>query len=109
MDGCNTYFQGLAADGWKAAAWNLRKASVDPASPLFDVKAWLALHDETGLEGPEATAHLWAPEQSRIMRDTMQVYVPDVKVGCSFVISRCWSKDAEPTYNAKGEVVPWDI
>ena len=43
------------------------------------------------------------------MKEAMQRYCPDVKVGCSYVISRCWSKDAEPTYNDKGEVIPWDI
>lgn len=108
MDGCNTYFQGLAADGWKAAAWNLRRASVDPASPLYEVYSWLALHDESGLEGPESSAAMWSAEQERIMRESMQSYCPDVKVSCTAVISRCWSKDATAVY-ADGGLIPWDV
>ena len=109
MDGCNTYFQGLASDGWKAGAWALRKASVDRSSPLYGVKAWLALHDESGTEGPVDTCHIWAPEQARLMREAMQKYCPDVKVGCSTVVSACWSKSAKTVYNDKGIVIPWNI
>lgn len=104
----NTYFQGLAADGAKAAMWALFKACyTDPSSPLFGCRVWNFIHDEFLLLGPEGTSHLWAPEASRIMVEQMRVYTPSVRQAAPPALMRAWHKDAEPIYNADGELLVW--
>jgi DNA polymerase-1 len=106
--GANTYFQGLAADGAKFAAWLLFKAMyVDTESVLYGVRSWAFVHDEFLFEGPEETAHLWAPEASRIMVEAMRKYTPDVKIEAEPALMRRWYKDAEAVY-IEGRLVPWE-
>ena len=107
--GANTWFQGLAVDGAKAAMWELYKACyLDETSPLFGVRMWAFIHDEFLFEGPEETAHLWAPEAARIMQEAMNRYIPDVHSGCEPALMRRWSKKAKTVYNEDGDLVPWE-
>ena len=106
--GANTYFQGLAADGAKAALWALYMAMYDEASPMYGVRMWAFIHDEVLFEGPEETAHVWAPEAARIMREEMQRYVPDVKIGAEAALMRRWLKNADPVYDDTGKLIPWE-
>jgi DNA polymerase I-like protein with 3'-5' exonuclease and polymerase domains len=85
--GANTYFQGLAADGAKAALWALYKACYLGVLPdymegekchLRGVRMWAFIHDEVLFEGDQDTAHLWAPQASRIMVEEMRKYTPDI-------------------------------
>jgi hypothetical protein len=106
--GANTYFQGLAADGAKAAMWQLYKACyLDTGSPLHGVRMWAFIHDEFMFEGPEETAHLWAPEASRIMVEAMGKYTPDVKQAAEPCLMDTWSKKAETLYDATGKLLVW--
>lgn len=105
--GCNTLFQGLAADGAKYAGWLLWKAMLDPSSVLYGCRMVLFIHDEFVIEGPEETAHLWAEETSRIMVEAMKVYVPDVEIKAPPALMRRWYKDADPVY-VDGKLVPWE-
>jgi DNA polymerase I-like protein with 3'-5' exonuclease and polymerase domains len=106
--GANTWFQGLAADGAKAAMWALYKACyIDTTSPLYGVRMWAFIHDEFLFEGPEETAHLWAPEASRLMVEAMRKYCPDVAIGAEPALMYRWLKDAEPVYNQEGKLIPW--
>jgi hypothetical protein len=108
--GANTWFQGLAADGAKAAMWALYKACyVDTDSPLYGVRMWAFIHDEFLFEGDEDTAHLWAPAAARIMVAEMKKYTPDVKVGAEPALMRRWLKGAEPVYTPDGKLTLWSL
>ena len=107
--GANTLFQGLAADGAKAAMWYLTKAMYsDPESPLFGVRCWAFIHDEFLFEGPEETSHLWAPAASDIMVNEMQKYTPSIPIKAEPALMRRWHKDAEACYDGGGRLVVWE-
>tara|TARA_R110002020_G_scaffold21537_6_gene73086 strand:+ start:427 stop:2559 length:2133 start_codon:yes stop_codon:yes gene_type:complete len=107
--GCNTYFQGLAADGAKAAMWALHKACyLDRTSPLYGVRMWAFIHDEFMFEGPEGTVDTWATEATRIMVEAMSKYVPEVRVGAEPAAMRRWSKHAVPAYDSDGRLIPYE-
>ena len=115
--GANTYFQGLAADGAKAAMWALYKACYLGILPdymegetchLTGVRMWAFVHDEFLFEGDETTGHLWAPQASRIMVEEMKKFTPDVAQGAPPALMNRWEKDAEPNYNEDGDLVPWE-
>ena len=106
--GANTWFQGLAADGAKAAMWELYKACyIDHTSPLYGVRMWAFIHDEFLFEGPEETAHIWAPVASDLMVKAMKKYCPDVAIGAEPALMYRWLKDAEPVYDNTGKLIPW--
>lgn len=105
--GCNTMFQGLAADGAKAAGWMLYKEMTDPESPLFGVGVWAFVHDEYLFEGPEETAHIWAPYAAKVMVEGMKRYVPDVLIEAEPALMRRWSKKAKTVYE-NGRLVVWE-
>lgn len=104
----NTLFQGLAADGAKAAVVALTKEMyLDSKSPLFGSRLMVFAHDETILEIPEEKAHEAAHRQAEIMVSAMRHYVPDVKVKAEPALMRAWSKKAEAVYK-DGRLVPWE-
>ena len=105
--GCNTLFQGLAADGAKAAMWDLTKQMyIDRRSPLYGVRCWAFIHDEFLFEGPEETAHIWAPHASTIMVDAMRRFTPDINIEAEPALMTRWFKSAESKY-VDGKLVPW--
>ena len=104
----NTMFQGLAADGAKAAVVELtRRMYAEPGSALYGSRLVLFAHDETILEMDEATAHEAAHEQATVMVECMKRFVPDVAVKAEPALMRRWSKSAEAKY-VDGRLVPWD-
>lgn len=104
----NTFFQGLAADGAKAAMWRLFVACyLDTDSPLFGVRMWNFIHDEFLFIGPTDTAHLWATEASRIMVEAMRAYTPDVAQSAPPALMQRWYKSADPVYNEHNVLIPW--
>lgn len=113
--GCNTLFQGLVADGAKHAGWELAKAQYVPpprsATPerraLYGCRSVVFVHDEYIIEGPEETAHVWAPEAARIMVDALARYIPDVRLNAEAALMRTWQKGAEPVI-IDGRLVPWE-
>ena len=106
--GANTLFQGLAADGAKAAMWALTKAMYgDPDSPLYGVRCWAFIHDEFLFEGPEENSHLWARAASDIMIREMQKYTPSIPIKAEPALMRRWYKDAEAVYT-EGKLVVWE-
>ena len=105
--GANTLFQGLAADGIKAANYQVAKRQwTEPDSTLWGTRTWNLVHDELLLVGPETTAHEWAYEATRVMVDTMQEYTPDVVQGADPALMYVWDKDAD-TVLVDGRLVPW--
>ena len=105
---CNSFFQGLAADGAKSALWEVCKCQYsDLSSPLWGCRTVNYVHDELIVEVPIARAHEAAMELQRVMIDAFNPWVPDVPVRASVALMRRWSKSAEPVWK-DGELVPWE-
>ena len=106
---CNSYFQGLAADGAKAALYNVvSKCYNDKTSALYGSRPVMFIHDEIIAEVPEHKASAAGDELARLMRETMQVYTPDVKIGTSIALMDRWYKGAEESRNENGELILWE-
>lgn len=106
--GCNTYFQGLVADGAKAASVAVMAECFDTTSVLYRVRPWVMLHDEIIAEGPEYRLTEWAERKAQIMREQMQRFIPDVPVTCEPAAMRRWYKDAKTVRDKQGRIVPWE-
>lgn len=105
----NTFFQGLASDGAKAA---LRVVTYecynDKTSPLYGCRPVILMHDEIMLIAPEAYAAEAAARLEVVMIEAQSRYTPDVPVGATSTIMRRWRKGAKPTYNAAGRLIPYE-
>lgn len=112
---CNSYFQGLTADGAKAAGWALLRECLlgddslgnlgGARSPLWGSRVVLFIHDEFILEVPEARASSAARRLAEVMQAKMQAWLPDVPVTCGPVLARRWYKGAKAK-EIDGELVP---
>jgi DNA polymerase-1 len=110
---CNTFFQGLAADGAKDAIWRVMKECyVDKTSPLYGCRLTLFLHDELILECPWGNSDIERKRASNaakrlqaIMVEALQVWIPDIPAKSSPVMTKRWLKGAKPVYEA-GVMVP---
>lgn len=108
---CNTYFQGLGADGALAALWEVTAAAYgDRESALYGVRPVNFVHDQILAEAPIERAHDAAVELGRVMVDACNRYLPDVPVRCEPCLSYAWHKDAVAVFDAPagGRLVPWD-
>jgi len=105
---CNSYFQGLAADGAKHALFQVSKRCyTDPDSVLYGSRPIMFIHDEIVLETPEDKAPEAADELARVMRDTMQLFTPDVPIKTDVALMSRWYKDAEETRSLSGKLQVW--
>ena len=105
---CNSYFQGLAADGAKAACYAVAKAQHnEPSSPLFGARSVAFIHDEIIMEVEESQAHAAALELSEVMEREFNKFVPDVPTQAEPTIMRWWSKRAVPVWTDDGRLIPW--
>ena len=105
----NTRFQGLAADGAKAAIVKMTEEMyLDSSSPLYGSRLMVFAHDESILEIPEEKAHEAAHRQAEIMVNEMRKFVPDVKVKAEPALMRHWSKSVTTKYDANGRLIPWE-
>lgn len=105
----NTRFQGLAADGAKAALVKMTEEMyLDSSSPLYGSRLMVFAHDETIVEMPEEKAHEAAHRQAEVMVTEMRRFVPDVKVKAEPALMRHWSKSVTTKYDANGRLIPWE-
>jgi DNA polymerase I-like protein with 3'-5' exonuclease and polymerase domains len=104
---CNTYFQGLASDMAKFAAFNLAAACYIGVGPLRDCRPVAFIHDEFLVEVPAGWAHEAAAAVKMIMEDAGRAWCPDVPVRAEPALMRAWSKSAEPVYR-DGRLTPWE-
>lgn len=107
---CNSFFQGLAADAAKAAGFRLAwECYVDESSPLFGCRIVLFVHDEFLLEVPAhpELAHLAAMRLQKVMVETAQEWMPDIRITADAALMTRYSKNAEPKYE-HGMLVPWE-
>jgi len=104
-DGCNTMFQGLAADAAKAACFNVQaECYVDQGSALFGSRLVAFIHDELILESPLDRAPEAADRLAKVMVDTLEYYTPDVKGSAEPLLMDRWSKKAKPIRDAAGRL-----
>jgi len=114
---CNGYFQNLAAMGAKKALFDVAYACyVDTESPLFGCRPWLFAHDEIGMEIPfdgtdlgRVRASRAMKELEKIMRESMERFVPDVPIGATGAMCFTWKKGAAPVFreiNGEQVLVP---
>jgi hypothetical protein len=106
---CNSNFQHLAAMGAKEALYYVSKECyLDTKSPLYGARPVLFLHDEAGLEVPYSDpvrASRAADRLREIMIERMSVWVPDVPITATPVMTTRWRKGARPVY-IDGLLVP---
>lgn len=106
--GCNTFFQGLAADLAKHACYLVQKACYTPGNPLYGSRLAVFVHDELIMEHPIDTAHERAYEQARLMGDALQEYCPDIKrKDPDPALMTRWIKGADTKFDEKGRLIPW--
>lgn len=107
-DGSNSYFQGLAADGAKHALYlTALEAYSQPDSPLYGCLGGAFIHDEIILEAPIDRAPQAAKRLGFLMVKAMEQYIPDVPIKAEPLLMARLYKDAEPTYDPQGNLIPW--
>jgi DNA polymerase I-like protein with 3'-5' exonuclease and polymerase domains len=105
---CNSHFQGLAADGAKAALYAVtREQFTDRGSDLYNTRCVAFVHDEIILEAPEDQAHRAAMRLKAVMEAEFNAYVPDCPTTAEPTLMRYWSKEAKQIWD--GDIlVPWE-
>jgi len=95
-DGANFGFQGLAADGAKAALWAVtQECYADPSSPLWGFRPVAFIHDEIIIEGPEDGKDAATDRLCAIMIEEMERYIHCVPILVDAAVMRRWYKGAE--------------
>lgn len=105
---CNSFFQGLSADGAKAALYALMKECYLRSGRMYGARVVVFLYDEFITELPEHKAHEYAMVQSEVAEREMQNTVPDVKISAPPALMRCWYKEADTVKDANGILIPWE-
>lgn len=108
---CNSYFQALTADGAKRALHEvIKRCYVDRQSSLYGARPVNFVHDELILEIKDnpAVYRPAAAEFAQAMAGAFNVVVPDYPTHVDAVLMRRWSKSAEPVFDEKGQLIPWD-
>lgn len=109
---CNTYFQGLVADGAKDAIIAVTKECyIDDKSIVHGCAPVAFIHDEIIFEIPETDAKMHTrivKRLSQIMIKCMQRVMPTVRVDVEASLMRRWYKGAEPCFDENGNIIPWE-
>jgi hypothetical protein len=122
---CNTFFQGLVADGALAALYDVTRAcrgfgphsGASPQGALLGCRPVLFLHDEVIIEAPVVKPdgqvdldHLTAAadELSQVMVAAMVPYIPDIPVVAEPAAMRRWHKGAEEIRDERGRLLIWE-
>jgi len=69
------------------------------------------IHDEIIIELPKTPTNTYTSEVKRIQDiicGSMQELTGPIPISCSAAVSYVWSKQAVATYNANGELIPWE-
>ncbi len=104
----NGDFQGLAADGAKAALYAVsRECYLDRESPMYGARPIFFNHDEIFSEIPLSIASAAAKRMTTVMIDTMRtVACPSVVVAAEPCLMWRWSKSAATVYDLDGNLLP---
>jgi len=104
---CNSHFQGLAADGAKAALWKICDEQWTGHGPLLGTRLVNFVHDEFLVECREEDCDAVALALSEVAAREFNQYVPDCPTTCDLVVMRHWSKKAKAVHDADGRLIPW--
>lgn len=108
-DGCNTFFQGLAADCSKLALFRIAyEMYCCPESTLYLSRLVAFIHDEFFHETPLNKLHDAAHRTAEIAVKAMKEICPDVLHEAEPAACLRWYKEAEPKYNEEGKLIPWE-
>lgn len=92
--GCNSFFQGLAADMAKDAGFRVSKECYsDPNSALYGSRIVNFIHDELVIETPRTGCHDAATRMRDIMVEAGRRWCPDVPVGVDVSLMNRWTKN----------------
>jgi len=106
---CNTFFQGLAADGAKAALFEVsQRCYSKPASYLYGSRPIMFIHDEIVLETPANKAAAAADELAKTMSEVMREFTPDIPIKTEVALMDRWYKDAEEVRDSSGKLLKWE-
>jgi DNA polymerase I-like protein with 3'-5' exonuclease and polymerase domains len=95
----NAPFQGLAADGCKAAMWNLTKAG-------YRIVAFI--HDEFIIELSKLDdIDQAAAEIKAICQQSMQPFIPGIPVPVEYALTYRWDKAAVEVRDEQGQLLEW--
>jgi hypothetical protein len=87
------------------------RACYDPTrnSVLYGCRPIAFVHDQIIGETTrdESLWHEQAMEVSRLMIEAARVALPKVKMRTEPLLTRVWSKSAEPTFDGAGRLIPW--
>ncbi len=103
----NGFFQGLAADGAKAALYALQKACYLINGPLYGSRVVAFFYDEFLMEHPIETAHERAYIQTDIAIKEMKQVTPDVRQSAAPAQMDCWMKEADTVHSRSGRLISW--
>lgn len=107
-DGCNSPFQGLAADFGIDMCFHVARACyIDSESPLYGCRPVAFVHDEIILECEDGRGHEAAIELQAIMERRARAWCPDIPIAAEPCIMTRWYKDAETKYDSDGRIIPW--
>lgn len=108
-DAANTFFQGLAADGAKAALWKIVRECYDErlSSPLLGSRVVAFMHDEFLAEHPIERAHDAATRLAEVAIDVMREWTPNVAIKAEPALMERWHKAAETKRDERGRLVVW--
>jgi DNA polymerase-1 len=102
----NSFFQGMSADGMKAALYEVTKSCYLPGDALYGCRVVNEVHDEIIVEAPEDRAS----DAAWLMRDKMieayNRFTRDVPVRATPALMDRWSKKAK-TIVENGELKVW--
>ena len=105
---CNTYFQGLAADGAKRAGCQLAWRTLLPeGGPLYGCLLHAFVHDEFLISAPVATFREAADALELVMVVGMRHFIPDVQIRVDVTASDRGSKEAQRIVGADGRLQVW--
>jgi len=107
---CNTFFQGLAADGAKRAlyrvSWNCYS---NPQSGLYGCRPVMFIHDEIIIEvPPTADLQLAADSLVQEMVRGMASFITRVPITAEAVAMTRWSKSAMRVVDSDGRLGVWE-
>lgn len=105
----NSRFQGRAAHGAKRALYEtVYRCYAQPSSALYGSRPAAFLHDEILAEVPEDVAHEAGQELAAVMVEQMRTVCPNIPIKVTPTLMRRWYKNAEPVYDERGRMIPWE-
>jgi DNA polymerase-1 len=106
---CNTFFQGLAADGAKRALFLVsHECYCVPTSVLFGCRPVLFVHDEVVMEVPPHVNLTEAADRlSAVMVAGMKSLVTRVPITAGPLAMTRWSKKAKEIRDPSGQLLAW--